>query len=106
MGTMVDPVHGKLAANWEGPYLVTDKTGTGAYFLKDEEGRDIQNSWIVSNLRVYYHWNFYKATAKGLLSLPKDLYLMENHSVPITYVNQSPPSGANARLGKPKQYAW
>ena len=55
LGTMVDPTHGKLAANWEGPYLVIGKTGTGAYFLRDEEGSDIQNSWNVSNLRVYYH---------------------------------------------------
>ena len=55
LGTMVDPTHGKLAANWEGPYLVIGKTETGAYFLRDGEGRDIQNSWNVSNLRLYYH---------------------------------------------------
>ena len=41
LGTMVDPTHGKLAANWEGPYLVIGKPGTGAYFLRDEEGRDV-----------------------------------------------------------------
>ena len=55
MGTMVDPTHGKLAANWEGPYLVIGKIGTGAYFMGDEEWRDVPNSWNVSNLQKYYH---------------------------------------------------
>ena len=43
MGMMVDPTHGKFAANWESSYLVTGKTGTGAYFLRDQEERDISN---------------------------------------------------------------
>ena len=55
MGTMVDPTYGKLAANWEGLYSVIDKTRTGAYCLRDGEGKDIPNPWNISNLRNYYH---------------------------------------------------
>lgn len=33
MGLMVDHKHGKLVASWEGSYLVTGTTGTGAYYL-------------------------------------------------------------------------
>lgn len=35
MGLIVDPTHGKLIANWEGPYVVSGTIGTGAYYLKD-----------------------------------------------------------------------
>ena len=54
MGSMVDPTHRKLVANWEGPYVVSGTTRTGAYYLKDQEGRDILNPWNISNLRKYY----------------------------------------------------
>ena len=33
MGSMVDPTHGKLEANWEEPYIVTRVTRNGAYYL-------------------------------------------------------------------------
>lgn len=55
MGSMVYPTHGKLVTNREGPYTVTRATETGAYYLKDQDGRDIPNLWNISNLRKYYH---------------------------------------------------
>lgn len=45
---------GKLAANWEGPYWVTESTGTGAYKLETLEGREIPCTWNATNLRRYY----------------------------------------------------
>lgn len=34
MGLMVNPAHGKLVANWEGPYTVPGATGISAYYMK------------------------------------------------------------------------
>lgn len=31
---MVDPAYGKLVANWEGPYVVTDTLGTAFNIYK------------------------------------------------------------------------
>lgn len=55
MDSMVNPTHGKLGANCEGPYVVGGATGTGAYYLRDQEDRDISNLWNISNMRKYYH---------------------------------------------------
>ena len=38
---MIEPTHGKLGANWEGPYIVTGATGTCAYYIQEQNGRDI-----------------------------------------------------------------
>ncbi|XP_072078031.1 uncharacterized protein [Arachis hypogaea] len=48
------PAHGKLAANWEGPYRVTEIIGNGAYRLQTLEGKDLPNTWNVSSLKLYY----------------------------------------------------
>ncbi|XP_057758224.1 uncharacterized protein LOC130978235 [Arachis stenosperma] len=48
------PAHGKLAANWEGPYRVTKVIGNGAYRLQTLEGKDLPNTWNVSSLKLYY----------------------------------------------------
>ncbi|XP_057443853.1 uncharacterized protein LOC130736009 [Lotus japonicus] len=45
---------GKLAANWEGPYRVTEATGTGAYKLETIAGKEIPRTWNATNLRRYY----------------------------------------------------
>ena len=55
MDYMMDPTHGKLVAKWEGPYIVTRGTGTRAYYLQDQDGRDIPNPYNVSNLSKYFH---------------------------------------------------
>ena len=35
MGSIGNPTHGKLGANWEGPNTVTGAKGSGAYYLQD-----------------------------------------------------------------------
>jgi ribonuclease HI len=45
---------GKLAANWEGPYRVTEATGNGAYRLETLGGKEVPRHWNAMNLRKYY----------------------------------------------------
>ncbi|XP_057425850.1 uncharacterized protein LOC130719235 [Lotus japonicus] len=45
---------GKLAANWEGPYRITEATGTGAYKLEKLSGEKIPRTWNAANLNRYY----------------------------------------------------
>ena len=45
----------KLASPWEGPYIVTEAIGNGAYRLKDSKtGADCSNPWNVAQLRRFY----------------------------------------------------
>ncbi|XP_057758495.1 uncharacterized protein LOC130979143 [Arachis stenosperma] len=48
------PAHGKLAANWEDPYRVTEVIGNGAYRLQTLKGKDLPNTWNVYSLKLYY----------------------------------------------------
>ena len=36
LGSMVVPTHEKHGQNWEGPYIVTGATRTGAYYLQNQ----------------------------------------------------------------------
>ncbi|XP_025618967.1 uncharacterized protein [Arachis hypogaea] len=47
------PAHGKLAANWEGPFRVTKVLGKGAYQLQTLQGKAIPGNWNVSSLKMY-----------------------------------------------------
>nr|XP_025703181.1 uncharacterized protein LOC112803948 [Arachis hypogaea] len=47
------PTHGKLAANWEGPFRITKVLGLGAYQLQTLQGNTIPGNWNVSSLKVY-----------------------------------------------------
>jgi hypothetical protein len=49
-----DSSEGKLAPNWEGPYRVRAKTGTGAYFLETLHGEEIPRPWNAEKLKQYY----------------------------------------------------
>ena len=45
----------KLASPWEGPYIVTEAIGNGAYRLKDQAtGTVCSNPWNVAQLRRFY----------------------------------------------------
>ncbi|XP_072065252.1 uncharacterized protein [Arachis hypogaea] len=46
--------HGKLAANWDGPYRVIEVIGNGAYQLQTLVDKDLPNTWNVSSLKLYY----------------------------------------------------
>jgi hypothetical protein len=45
---------GKLRANWEGPYRVTEIVGIGAYRLADLDGNPVPRPWNVHNLRRFF----------------------------------------------------
>ncbi|XP_072083639.1 uncharacterized protein [Arachis hypogaea] len=47
------PSHGKLAANWEGPFRVTKVLGMGAYQLQTLQGNPLSGNWNVSSLKMY-----------------------------------------------------
>nr|CAN82844.1 hypothetical protein VITISV_005761 [Vitis vinifera] len=45
---------GKLYANWEGPYIVSKASESGAYHLQKLDGTPLLRPWNVSNLKQYY----------------------------------------------------
>ncbi|CAA7034283.1 unnamed protein product [Microthlaspi erraticum] len=46
---------GKLGANWEGPYRITNIVRPGAYKIETLDGKTIQKPWNVMHLKKYYH---------------------------------------------------
>ena len=48
------PRHEKLAANWEGPYKVTNVLGKEAYKLSMISGSEVLRTWNSSNLRGFF----------------------------------------------------
>ena len=49
-----DPAHGKLAAKWEGPYLIDSEAGKGAYRLATMEGDLLPRAWNAIHLKAYF----------------------------------------------------
>ncbi|GJV95753.1 reverse transcriptase domain-containing protein [Tanacetum coccineum] len=45
---------GKLGPKWEGPYEVTEALGKGAYKLKDRDGKQLPQTWNISNFKKCY----------------------------------------------------
>ena len=45
---------GKLAPKWEGPYLIKEVLGKGAYKLQTLEGETIARTWNAQQLRRCY----------------------------------------------------
>ncbi|GKV52265.1 hypothetical protein SLEP1_g58853 [Rubroshorea leprosula] len=45
---------GKLAPNWEGPYMVVQVKRPGSYVLADIQGRQLPYIWNIQNLRKFY----------------------------------------------------
>ena len=49
-----EKVH-KLAPQWEGPFIISEFIGGGAYRLKNPKtNEDMVNPWNVANLRLFY----------------------------------------------------
>ena len=44
----------KLLSPWKGPFIVTKVTGPGTYKLITEDGREVNNTWHISQLRRFY----------------------------------------------------
>jgi ribonuclease HI len=49
-----DPVEGKLAPNWEGPYKVIECRRPGAYYLEDLMGKALPRPWNADHLKKYF----------------------------------------------------
>jgi hypothetical protein len=49
-----DPVEGKLASNWEGPYKVISCQRPGAYYLEDSTGKVLPRPWNADHLKKYF----------------------------------------------------
>ena len=45
---------GKFQANWEGPYIVSKTSESGAYHVQKLDGTSLLRPWNVSNLKQYY----------------------------------------------------
>ncbi|KAG6472849.1 hypothetical protein ZIOFF_070327 [Zingiber officinale] len=44
---------GKLEAPWAGPFKVIEKLRSGAYYLEDEDGRQLDRPWSANHLQPY-----------------------------------------------------
>ena len=44
---------GKLGAKWEGPYLVVEDAGKGAYRLSTLDGKEVPRAWNAIHLKAY-----------------------------------------------------
>ena len=55
VGTVKNPLWGKLGPNWEGPYRIISIAGIGAYYLEDLNENVVPCSWNVNNLCRYYY---------------------------------------------------
>lgn len=49
-----DSEEGKFAVNWDGPFRIRMKTGTGAYRLEDLHQNAIPRTWNAEKLKKYY----------------------------------------------------
>jgi hypothetical protein len=49
-----DPVEGKLAPSWEGPYKVISCQRPGAYYLEDSTGKVLPRPWNAEHLKRYF----------------------------------------------------
>jgi uncharacterized membrane protein len=44
----------KLEPKWEGAYIVKTKTSPNAYRLTTSSGEDLEHSWNIDNLRIFF----------------------------------------------------
>lgn len=47
---------GKLQVNWEGPYIISKASESGAYHLQKLDRTRLLRPWNVANLKQYYQW--------------------------------------------------
>ncbi|XP_052734193.1 uncharacterized protein LOC108339372 [Vigna angularis] len=46
--------HGKLSANWEGPFRIIEDMSNGAYRLQLLDGQPVPNTWNATHLKYYF----------------------------------------------------
>lgn len=46
----------KLSPTWEGPYIIKELVGHGAYTLWTYAGEDVPKTWSAFDLKIFYHW--------------------------------------------------
>jgi len=51
---MKNPQEGVVGANWEGPYIIKEDCGNGAYKIQKLEGKEEKNPWNAEHLRRFY----------------------------------------------------
>jgi hypothetical protein len=49
-----DPIEGKLAPNWEGPYKFVNCQRLRVYHLEDSEGKPLPRLWNAEHLKKYF----------------------------------------------------
>ena len=54
LGSAKNPAHGKLGANWEGPFRVSRVGGSGYYDLETLDQKAVPRPWNIANLRKFY----------------------------------------------------
>ncbi|KAL7134013.1 hypothetical protein ABFS83_12G177900 [Erythranthe nasuta] len=47
-------MRGKLKANWEGPYRITQRLNGDAYWIEDKYGKKLPRPWNVCHLKKFY----------------------------------------------------
>ncbi|XP_075474781.1 uncharacterized protein LOC142505604 [Primulina tabacum] len=45
---------GKLDAQWERPFKITQKVSSGAFYLKDAQGHSLKRPWNIFHFEKYY----------------------------------------------------
>ena len=46
--------YGTLGPNWEGPYIIKENLGNGAYHLANTNGAKVPRAWNAEHLRPYF----------------------------------------------------
>ncbi|XP_057811372.1 uncharacterized protein LOC131025590 [Salvia miltiorrhiza] len=54
---------GKFEPNWEGPFIITEVLGSGAYTLSDPDDRALPRPWNINTLKKFYV--VFQLAAKG-----------------------------------------
>ena len=49
-----NPKEGVFGPNWEGPYVIEEDMGNGAYHLTSMSGAVVSRAWNAEHLRKYY----------------------------------------------------
>ena len=46
-----NPLHGKLRAKWEGPYIISMVARPRTYYIKNSDGEELSIAWNIIHLK-------------------------------------------------------